>query len=240
MKKIAVSIAVLVFILSGCSDSQTFINEVESSTISDMYSIVDFSEYVEIPTVTKNISDSFKNDFDIITKEGHPKFWDKVELSREFWGNLEKGKVRFADSYEKYQNSHIITMESYSNDVIENIEVYFENSTDSILLDIDKALHIVKSYLPIEVLDAYYEKDKSFIAIPENDKEKKTSYFVSYNLIDKSQKETLNLFYNVIVEIQVKNNVVKMFRIYDGYLPNWVYNLEFNGYSEKLWDYSFN
>lgn len=238
MKKFVFFIVAVLLISGGCSNENA-VNNIETTTGSDMYSIVDFSEYVDDITLPEETSDTVTSDMDIITAEGHPKFWDSIELSHKIWDNEEKGKVRFADSFERYKDSNIISMESYGEEVIEDIEIYFCNASDPIALTVEEVLPIVESYLPMDILNTYYTKTDSFIAIPEEGTEKDTHYFMTYFITDTTKKEELNLFYRIAIEIQVENKIVTMFRIYNNTLPKWTNFLDTNGYYKEDWNFSF-
>lgn len=184
----------------------------------------------------------FENDWSIITKEGHPQYWDSVEQTHLFWDSAEKGKILFPDSRNSYDSKKIIIMGSTKNengiDVTDNIEVYFQNSTDPILITVEEVLPVVASYLPIEAMKAYYEIGDAFIAIPKEGENGETHYIALYWITEEGKAEDQDLPYRIFIEIQVDNETVKMFRI-TNMIPKWTYYLERNGYLEEQWDFDF-
>lgn len=180
--------------------------------------------------VTSNMTD-----WEILTLHEHPTFWSNLSEAETFWANVDDSKIGMDG--ENYKKTNIIYIDSTFNLKIENIVIYLCNSSELNNLTIEEVLPIIKSYIPIAMMNERYECDESFIAQPKDSSEN-TYYFVCYTIIDKLDEYT-DYFYTAFVEIKIVDNYVHHFRIVSGRKPNWASKLEFNGYNKINWDYDF-
>lgn len=201
------------------------------------------NQFIVVTGISENIVSTTEekqktiSDMEIITREGHPKFGDEEELARVIWGDIPADKVLFADSYAKYKNTNIITMDSFDGK-LNSIEIYFQNFNVFPMLSVDEVLPVIASYIPLEQMKGLYEICDRFIAVPKEGEKGDTHYFIWYVKTDAEKENHPELFYDVVVEIQVSDGLVQMFRVFDD-LPNWTRRLEFNGYAEQEWNYDF-
>ena len=168
----------LVFVLlNGCSgDSSNIATEKETqrgATTEEM----DTSSAEPAPD-----SPSINPDLEIITRDGHPTYYGSVETSHTIWDGTGKGKIVFADSYDKYSKGvTILTMDAYRNsDLIRGIEIYFSNFEEPITLSLDEALKIAAAYMPFEIMDTYYQYKDSELLVPDEGKDGDNYYIISY------------------------------------------------------------
>ena len=230
MKKILIALCIiLAFMLSGCDDEITLEEINNSNTTSTGVDENTIATTEEIPKIV--------GDMEIITREGHPKFGDAEGLARDTWGDITEDKILFADSYEKYKDTNIITMDSFDGK-LNSFEIYFQNFTVPEILSVDDVLPVIASYIPIEQMKGLYEINKAFVAVPKEGEDSDTHYFIQYVKTDATKESHPDLFYDVVVEIQVSDGCVQMFRVFDD-LPNWTRKLEFNGYVEQEWNHDF-
>lgn len=188
---------------------------------------------VETTEETKPID----QDWEIVTREGHPKYDDDEGLAREIWDDVSDKKILFADSHKSYKDTNIIAMDSLQGR-LSCIEVYFQNFSKPMYLSVEDVLPVVSSYLPIGQMKENYEISKAFIAVPKDGKDADTHYFMQYVLSEASSERDPELFYDVVIEIVVSDGYVQMFRVYNRF-PKWANRLDFNGYTEEIWDYDF-
>lgn len=227
------SVILFVFMLSlflfGCGRSG-------DSEMGTDNTIPTYNEWETIVEATKETMPIDK-DWEIVTREGHPKYYDEEGLAREIWDDVSEKKILFADSHKSYKDTNIITMDSIKGR-LRDIEVYFQNFSTPMSLVIEDVLPVVSSYLPIEQMKENYEITKAFIAVPKDGKDADTHYFMQYIVFDESRESDPELFYDVVIEIVVSDGYVQMFRVFDRF-PNWANRLDFNGYTKEIWDYDF-
>ena len=192
------------------------------------------------PIKQENVSES-NSDLEIITRENHPLYYGSVDQSHTVWDDVTGGKIVFADGYDKYQDSTIIYMDAYRNsDLIRNIEIYFSNFEKPVNYSAKDILPIVASYMPFDIIEKYYNFDKSEKLLPNKKNTEKTSYYIiTYSLTS----DASNAYYSgeheysgsidVIMTIN-EDKKVESFRIGFG-TPRWMSSLSMNGYYTKSW-----
>ena len=130
-------------------------------------------------------------DLDLITAEGHPTYYGETEQAHKVWDSVEKGKILFPDGYDRYQSGKtLIIMDAYGredNAIIRDLEVYFSNCNPVVQLTIDEAVAIAATYFPHEIVDKWYEHDRSFYQASSTDGG--DSYYVCrYHLTDEGSE----------------------------------------------------
>lgn len=201
----------------------------------------------ETETELETEKDTVISDLEIITAEDHPTYYGSTEQAHKVWKNINKEKIVFADSYDKYTENTIICMSGYrtgeKNQIIRNIEIYFKNFSSPIDLSLKDALNIAKTYLPFEIINSYYEFYKSYCIQPLDDDNKNTYYIVSYHLTEsaKSAYYSNEHSYSGTIDVIIcsnQNENVDYFTIGFG-TPKWMGFLDRNGYQKTEWDYDF-
>lgn len=237
MKRLSLLFAAfLILILNGCvadggiTPTTSQESKTEATEATNSISI-------STPTETTKAENTPLADWDIVMRDGHPRFDDDETLPGFVWKDVPKEKVLLADTNASYRDTNIITTHSF-NGKLDSIEVYFSHFSSPISITVEEALPVIKSYLPIDRMTGLYEINKAFIAIPKDGNGKDTHYFIEYTKPEEAKENNKDLFYNVVVEIVVKNGQVQMFRVFDD-MPNWTRKLDFNGYTEEIWNYDF-
>ena len=130
------------------------------------------------------------SDLETIKASGHPTYYGSVEDAHTAWENTSKGKVIFPDSFDRYKSGKtIITMSGYrdeKNAIIRGFEIYFMNCQPAVSIELDTALDIAKTYLPLDVLSEYYDFNDSYF-LPEGNG-KGGNYVVRYHLTDSASE----------------------------------------------------
>ena len=187
-------------------------------------------------------------DFSLVTAEGHPAYYGSTKEAHSIWGKAEKGKIIFADSYDKYSDKTIIAMDGYSqgekNEVIRGFEIYFKNFSTPMRVTLDDALKIADGYIPYEIISKWYEFNGSYCIQPVNvDDEEEVYYVVSYHLTESgsgayyANEHAYSGSIEVIFEVNQEGNV-NYFTVGFG-TPRWMSSLSTNGYEKIEWNYDF-
>ena len=183
----------------------------------------------------KNDSSLKIGDWELITLNNHPVFWDELGKAEQVWGKYEDSKIGLDG--EDYKSTNIININSILNKKIEDVEIYISNFSTPKSVSVDDILPVIATYLPTDLMKGMYDCTDSFIAQPK-DGVGKTYYFIQYRI--KTNRDSYDeYFYDMFIEIQVQNGSVLNFRISDQSFPNWAKKLEFNGYNEIEWGYDF-
>lgn len=186
------------------------------------------------------LQEEINGDLEIIVRQGHPTYYGSVEVSHTIWNDVPKGKIVFADSFDKYNDDTILSMSAYRNsDMIRSIGIYFANFEQVADIDVETALHIASSYMPYEVMDKYYEYKGSERIVPnETKKEGFTYYVVSYRLTEDGSKAYYAKEHEysgtIDVIIQVDKGIVHSINISFG-TPRWMSSLSQNNYNREEW-----
>lgn len=196
----------------------------------------------ESTTYKSNTTEQIKNsDLEIITREGHPTYYGSVKSSHNVWKDVKKNKIIFADSYDNYKDTTILSMSAYRNsDLIRGISVNFNNFEEPCKMTVKEVLPIIASYMPYDIMDKYYQFDKSESIQPDEGKDGEYYYVISYNLTD-SEKKAYDLKeheYSGTIDVIIcanKEGIVENFDINFG-TPRWMSSLSTNSYHQVEWN----
>lgn len=222
-------------LLSGCSGDSSTTTEKETQRGAT-------TEEVDTSSAEPaSDSPSINSDLEIITRDGHPTYYGSVETSHTIWDGTGKGKIIFADSYDKYNKGvTILTMDAYRNsDLIRGIEIYFSNFEEPITLSLDEAIKIAAAYMPFEIMDTYYQYKDSELLVPDEGKGGDDYYIITYNLTDESSAEYYSKEHeysgtiDVIIQVD-QDDVVQNIIIGFG-TPRWMGSLSTNSYHKEEW-----
>ena len=221
----------VLILLSGCSGDSSKKETQKDATTEEVASSAE-------PTPD---SPSINPDLEIITRNGHPTYYGSVETSHTIWDGTGKGKIVFADSYDKYSKGiTILAMDAYrKSDLIRGIEIYFSNFEEPITLSLDEVLKIVASYMPFEIMDTYYQYKDSELLVPDEGKDGDNYYIISYNLTDEgsaayySKEHEYSGTIDVIVQVS-RDDTVQNVVIGFG-TPRWMGSLNTNSYHKEEW-----
>lgn len=123
------------------------------------------------------------SDLELIKAQGHPTYYGNAESAHEVWNDTSNTKIIYPDSNYRYKSGKtIILMESYRGDIILDVEIYFMNCQPAVNVDLNSALDIAKTYLPLDILSEYYEFYESYF-LPKGSGEEGI-YAVRYHLTD--------------------------------------------------------
>lgn len=104
------------------------------------------------------------SDMEIVTLEGHPKFYGDYEKAESFWKEYKKVKV--VNSRQTINNEDallMITSSDEDNGVITNVSMNFSNSNElKQKLTVNDVLKVVYEYIPYDIIDKYYTFNESF------------------------------------------------------------------------------
>lgn len=187
---------------------------------------------------------SSSSDMEIITRSGHPTYYDSVILSHEIWDDVERGKIHFADKTYGYDDSPILSMHANRNsDIINDISINFENFDQEGTITLEDALSITFSYMPFEIMERYYTYSGSKLIEPDESRKDSPSYYViSYRLTDegKASYESKEHSYSgsIDVIIGVLGDSAQNVKIGFG-TPRWMSSLTENQYHDSEWVYDF-
>ncbi len=181
------------------------------------------------------------SDWEIVTREGHPTYYGSVELSHTIWDDIEKGKIVFADGYNKWGDKSILSMDAYRNsDLIRGVYVSFSNFEEPVEMTVDDILPVIASYMPFEVMDQYYQFCGSELYAPNEERDNKNRYYaISYNLTEEASaayyddKHEYSGTIDVLIETS-ESGIVECFNIDFG-LPRWVSSLNTNNMHSEEW-----
>lgn len=181
------------------------------------------------------------DDLDIITRTNHPTYYGSVAQSHAVWDDVEGEKIIFADGFDKYKDTTILSMDAYRNsDIIRGISVSFSNFDKPINYSVKDTLPIIASYMPFSIIEKYYKFKSAQKILPDKNHSNKTAYYIiTYSLTDDGS----NAYYSgeheysgsidVIIALN-KNEKVDNFSIGFG-TPRWMSSLSQNGYYSKPW-----
>lgn len=180
-------------------------------------------------------------DWEIITRIGHPTYYGSVEVSHSIWGDVERKKIIFADGYDKWGDTSILSMTAYrGSDLIRGIYVSFSNFDEPMEVTVDEILPVIASYVPYEIMDKYYQFKRSQLIVPDETKDNKDKYYViSYSLTEDGnaayyvKEHEYSGSIDVIIEAS-ENGVVKNFDIGFG-TPRWMSSLSVNSMHQEEW-----
>lgn len=185
------------------------------------------------------------NDWEIITRVGHPALYGSVEDAHAIWEDVEKKKIIFPDGYDKWSDNTILSLEAYRNsDLIRGVYISFSNFVPPAEITLEDIIPVVASYMPYEIMDEYYEFRRSYSIAPDEDKENTENYYViSYGLTDTGkQGYGKDHEYSGSIDVIIcttENGNVENFNICFG-TPRWMSSLETNSMHQVPWDCDLN
>jgi len=119
--------------------------------------------YDNTTTSESSNNTAVESDLDIITKEGHPLFYDNYKDAKDFWKGYNKVKVVNAHSTIYNEDALLlITTNDKDNGIITNISFNFSDVQDKDKLTVDEVLKIVCTYIPYDIFNKYYDYKTSF------------------------------------------------------------------------------
>ena len=139
--------------------------------------------------ITVLTNHTYSNDLSIITKEGHPRFFDRTETAKKFWKEYLDYEVILPDSNCRSNNERVaksivnITGYGTSDKRLDYISLYISN-TDVQSISLEEALNIVRDYLPIGLNKEDYEFVDSFILKKEENNRKYFVRIIEYKISD--------------------------------------------------------
>lgn len=198
-----------------------------------------------VSSCSQKQSSEFSSDLAIVTADGHPAYYDSTVDAHKIWDGVEKNKIVFADSFDKYTDKTIINMSDDKDGIITQIEIYFQNFTPPIDITLEESLKIASEYIPYDIINEWYEFNRSYCIKPISPTHSKDTYYVvSYNLTEngkkayKSHKHSYSGSIDIIFEENMKGNIIN-FTIGFG-TPRWMSSLNTNDYEEINWNCNLN
>lgn len=143
-------------------------------------------------------------DTERIIREGHPVLLDKINIAEEFWAddmNANAVVIRNKDEQEYPYAYLIIESGAFNEDsddkLIQSVQAWFYNCGDAQMFRLEKGIEIIRSYLPLDVLNKWYTLQETnyqniWIDNWESDGTKKPNfqydYYTNYKLSDENNK----------------------------------------------------
>ncbi len=196
-------------------ESGNFDEEGTFDKIIDSFNIVKKADSPDYDYEASDDTNIAMTDMELLTFEGHPKYLDDYYLAKQKWGNDERVSLKEGDGTTSYAEGIIIMAESrgtaykgyekYKNNKLEYIEILFDSCKDEAsTLSLDDALSIIKSYLPLEIMnEKYHIEDSVYWPNEENGTE---TFFISYNIdedISEDEREAEGLTVSICIQIWV-------------------------------------
>jgi len=102
-------------------------------------------------------------DMELLTLEGHPKFYDEYKEAKQFWRGFKKVKVVDASQTRFNENALLLITSGYSDKgVITNITINLSNVDNKKDIKLDDVLRLICDYIPYDIINKYYTFEKSF------------------------------------------------------------------------------
>ena len=182
-----------------------------------------------------------ETDIDIITRTNHPTYYVSVAKSHVIWDDVSDEKIIFADSFDQYKDTTILSMDAYrDSDIIRGIDISFSHFDKPVNYSVTDALPIIASYMPYDIIEKYYQFESAKKILPDEDHSDKTAYYtITYSLTDDgsdayySGEHEYSGSIDVIIALN-ENKKVDSFNIGFG-TPRWMLSLSQNGYYSKSW-----
>lgn len=223
------------------SDEEAMKTEQNTKQSTRPEDVVDNKSQESTSSKSNAIEESLNSDLEVITRKGHPTYYGSVETSHSVWRDVKKGKIIFADSIDNYNDTTILSMNAYRNsDLIRGISVNFSNFEEPCVMTVDEVLPIIASYMPFDIMDMYYQFDKSELIQPDKDSNGEHYYVISYNLTDNGKESYYSKEHEYSGTIDViicanKEGGVETFDIKFG-TPRWMSSLSTNSYHQVEWN----
>ena len=193
-----------------------------------------------------------ETDLEIIRRVGHPTYYGSNTAAHAVWGDLEKGKIHFADDSTNYSSKYkpIIYLDGYTqgekNEIIREVVLYLSNCADvSEGVNVATALQIASEYLPYDIIDEWYEFNRSYCIVPleDNVEDKEIDFFISYRLTQEGSDAYYAKKHNYSGSIDVHLEGIDeehITTISIGFgTPRWTSSLDLNGMKQVDWEYDF-
>lgn len=226
MKKISALLCLIILVSSftSCSSkSSSELNAKESETITST-------------ETTKKV----EHNISLLSKQGHPKFLEELSAAEVFWSaELDTGFIQEIDVWETvYSDDVLLTYVSYEDstsdsEYIGQIVFYFDHLEEKVPLE--KALKIVGSYLPEDIIKEYYNETESYME--ENAEYESINYWKYYTLKneDADNTEKLNISLCVDVWTDMEGNATGAdigVRLYTEYTPGVTMDWNYDFFTE--------
>lgn len=196
--------------------------------------IIIFVIIVEVASCATSHKKSDIFDMDLVTMDGHPTDYGSVKESHKIWKKAGTGKIHFGDDgkYSSNDNTIIYMTADLDNDMIKTVDVNFDKFETDPKLDMDAALKIAATYAPFDIMDKYYQFEKSWKVV--NDTHDNDASIMAY----KTKEEGSDYPEMLYLIVYTDNDVVKSFS-YTYHLPNEL-NISdavksMNGYKNEDW-----
>lgn len=205
-------------------------NDTETSNTNSTTSKEPASDTVEANTTSPSVVES---DIDILLRDNHPKWLNDTSKAFDVWADeIDSGKIVLPGAWDTlYGDDHILEITSYDNDENEYIGAiifHFYNMEEAITLD--SALDIIKTYLPKDIIQKYYNEERSYYesynGIIDN-------YVKSYRLINENDNNTERISdtFDILIWVDENGNAteakidnVAFAKFDDEVMKDWNYN----------------
>ena len=199
-------ISILMFAIGGCAAGNfTSYHQNEDTNTAILSSSVG-SENAVIET-----------DREILMREGHPQWLDDMSGVYATWQDaIDSGKIVIPGAWDVlYGDTHILEISEFSSNYDEDGteyigEIIFHFSNFDTQLTLEDALSIVSTYLPQDLIQQYYNEERSFYEVNNGDYPS-IRYVKCYRLINEGTEipEHLNTTFDILIWTDVDGNVTE-------------------------------
>lgn len=168
---------------------------------------------------------------EIVLGEGHPTYYGSLEDAKKYAKKVSKKKVIVEG---EYNDNAVLTIDGYD-EIIRNIEIYPKNINQK--LTEEKAIKIVNSYLPKEILRKYYGEPEYETYVPEDSSEN-TYKVINYGLTEEGSDAYYDKKHNYQgqVTVIIEEDKDGVYGIYIRFgTPRWMSSASTNGYKVGEW-----
>lgn len=185
-------------------------------------------------------------DWEFLTRDGHPTYYGNMQEAKWTWVDVSRKKILYAGSYLDFTDKTILVLDGYhteDNEIIRDIEIYFENFSEPMDIYLEDALWLTSGYIPYDIIDEWYEFSSSYKAIPEDLQEQKEKYYViEYALTEEGGEayydDKHSFSGRITIIITEELGKIKTVTMHFG-VPKWMNSLERNSYIKEEWHYDF-
>ena len=239
IKTTIVFILLMVISISACGKTEGSDNSINETGIEGVTAEVS----KENNTGDENAADEVvtETDEEIIMRPGHPTYYGSLEKAHEVWGDIETGRIHFGDVEYGHDDKPILTLDSSrDSDLIRTVLIIFDYFSEQPNYSLDDAVEIAASYMPFEIMEKYYEFQKSRMIAPDESREGDAIYYViSYHLTDegKDAYDSKEHAYSGSIDVvmEAKDERIRSINISYG-TPRWMGYLSKNEYHEEEWN----
>ncbi len=135
-----------------------------------------------------NVTIQSYTDKNIVNLENHPKAFDSFEETKNFYSQVSNKKVRILDTYKKggaytKEEEYLLYIDNGASlkDYVSDIRINLGLSEEFNDITLDEVIKIAVSYLPMDVMNEYYNVNRVFT----HGNDKIMSYHYSWELNDK-------------------------------------------------------